>query len=610
MKEETKKIIRLAASGVLFALGLILDKTVGLGYYSLLFYIPAYLIAGCDVLWRAVKNLVRGRALDENLLMMVATVGAFAVGDFPEGAAVMLFYQVGELFNDMAVEKSRRSISSVLSMRPDSACVLRADGTEETVDPYDVKQGDIIIVRVGERIPLDGEVIEGRCVLDTSALTGESVPREVEMGQQAASGCINLHSVIKLRVTGDFEGSTVNRILELVESASNKKTRTENFITKFAKYYTPAVVGLAAALAIIPSIIDGNWSQWIHRGLTFLVVSCPCALVISVPLAFFSGLGAAAKKGVMIKGGNYMDVLSHLQTVAFDKTGTLTEGRFRVSETETYGVSREELLRLAAGAEYYSTHPIARSIAESCPDVPVPRSVEEQAGGGVAAVVEGSSIAVGSAALMAAKGVQELPQGKPGAVFVAKDGKLIGSIIVSDNPKKDSAEAVAELKKMGVKTVMLTGDNEHTARKVANDLGVDEEYSQLLPQDKVARLEELLEERRNGGTVAFVGDGINDAPVLARADVGVAMGRLGSDAAIEAADVVLMNDSLSRLPDAVRLSRKTMRIAWQNIVLSLLVKAAVLVLGALGIAGMWLAVFADVGVAMLAVLNSMRAMRG
>ena len=610
MKEETKKIIRLAASGVLFALGLILDKTVGLGYYSLLFYIPAYLIAGCDVLWRAVKNLVRGRALDENLLMMVATVGAFAVGDFPEGAAVMLFYQVGELFNDMAVEKSRRSISSVLSMRPDSACVLRADGTEETVDPYDVKQGDIIIVRVGERIPLDGEVIEGRCVLDTSALTGESVPREVEMGQQAASGCINLHSVIKLRVTGDFEGSTVNRILELVESASNKKTRTENFITKFAKYYTPAVVGLAAALAIIPSIIDGNWSQWIHRGLTFLVVSCPCALVISVPLAFFSGLGAAAKKGVMIKGGNYMDVLSHLQTVAFDKTGTLTEGRFRVSETETYGVSREELLRLAAGAEYYSTHPIARSIVESCPDVPVPRSVEEQAGGGVAAVVEGSSIAVGSAALMAAKGVQELPQGKPGAVFVAKDGKLIGSIIVSDNPKEDSAEAVAELKKMGVKTVMLTGDNEHTARKVANDLGVDEEYSQLLPQDKVARLEELLEERRNGGTVAFVGDGINDAPVLARADVGVAMGRLGSDAAIEAADVVLMNDSLSRLPDAVRLSRKTMRIAWQNIVLSLLVKAAVLVLGALGIAGMWLAVFADVGVAMLAVLNSMRAMRG
>lgn len=610
MKEETKKIIRLAASGVLFALGLILDKTVGLGYYSLLFYIPAYLIAGYDVLWRAVKNLVRGRALDENLLMMVATVGAFAVGDFPEGAAVMLFYQVGELFNDMAVEKSRRSISSVLSMRPDSACVLRADGTEETVDPYDVKQGDIIIVRVGERIPLDGEVTEGRCVLDTSALTGESVPREVEMGQQAASGCINLHSVIKLRVTGDFEGSTVNRILELVESASNKKTRTENFITKFAKYYTPAVVGLAAALAIIPSIIDGNWSQWIHRGLTFLVVSCPCALVISVPLAFFSGLGAAAKKGVMIKGGNYMDVLSHLQTVAFDKTGTLTEGRFRVSETETYGVSREELLRLAAGAEYYSTHPIARSIVESCPDVPVPQSVEEQAGGGVAAVVEGSSIAVGSAALMAAKGVEELPQGKPGAVFVAKDGKLIGSIIVSDNPKKDSAEAVAELKKMGVKTVMLTGDNEHTARKVANDLGVDEEYSQLLPQDKVARLEELLEERRNGGTVAFVGDGINDAPVLARADVGVAMGRLGSDAAIEAADVVLMNDSLSRLPDAVRLSRKTMRIAWQNIVLSLLVKAAVLVLGALGIAGMWLAVFADVGVAMLAVLNSMRAMRG
>lgn len=610
MKEETKKIIRLAASGVLFALGLILDKTVGLGYYSLLFYIPAYLIAGYDVLWRAVKNLVRGRALDENLLMMVATVGAFAVGDFPEGAAVMLFYQVGELFNDMAVEKSRRSISSVLSMRPDSACVLRADGTEETVDPYDVKQGDIIIVRVGERIPLDGEVIEGRCVLDTSALTGESVPREVEMGQQAASGCINLHSVIKLRVTGDFEGSTVNRILELVESASNKKTRTENFITKFAKYYTPAVVGLAAALAIIPSIIDGNWSQWIHRGLTFLVVSCPCALVISVPLAFFSGLGAAAKKGVMIKGGNYMDVLSHLQTVAFDKTGTLTEGRFRVSETETYGVSREELLRLAAGAEYYSTHPIARSIVESCPDVPVPQSVEEQAGGGVAAVVEGSSIAVGSAALMAAKGVEELPQGKPGAAFVAKDGKLIGSIIVSDNPKKDSAEAVAELKKMGVKTVMLTGDNEHTARKVANDLGVDEEYSQLLPQDKVARLEELLEERRNGGTVAFVGDGINDAPVLARADVGVAMGQLGSDAAIEAADVVLMNDSLSRLPDAVRLSRKTMRIAWQNIVLSLLVKAAVLVLGALGIAGMWLAVFADVGVAMLAVLNSMRAMRG
>lgn len=610
MKEETKKIIRLAASGVLFALGLILDKTVGLGYYSLLFYIPAYLIAGYDVLWRAVKNLVRGRALDENLLMTVATVGAFAVGDFPEGAAVMLFYQVGELFNDMAVEKSRRSISSVLSMRPDAACVLRADGTEETVDPYDVKQGDIIIVRVGERIPLDGEVTEGRCVLDTSALTGESVPREVEMGQQAASGCINLHSVIKLRVTGDFEGSTVNRILELVESASNKKTRTENFITKFAKYYTPAVVGLAAALAIIPSIIDGNWSQWIHRGLTFLVVSCPCALVISVPLAFFSGLGAAAKKGVMIKGGNYMDVLSHLQTVAFDKTGTLTEGRFRVSETETYGVSREELLRLAAGAEYYSTHPIARSIVESCPDVPVPRSVEEQAGGGVAAVVEGSSIAVGSAALMAAKGVEELPQGKPGAVFVAKDGKLIGSIIVSDNPKKDSAEAVAELKKMGVKTVMLTGDNEHTARKVANDLGVDEEYSQLLPQDKVARLEELLEERRNGGTVAFVGDGINDAPVLARADVGVAMGQLGSDAAIEAADVVLMNDSLSRLPDAVRLSRKTMRIAWQNIVLSLLVKAAVLVLGALGIAGMWLAVFADVGVAMLAVLNSMRAMRG
>lgn len=604
MKEETKKILRIAAAGVLFVLGLVLPLE---GAFSLLLFVPAYLIVGFDVLYKAFRNLFRVRILDENLLMTVATLGAFAVGDYPEGTAVMLFYQIGELFNDMAVEKSRRSISSVLSLRPDSACVLRPDGSEETVDPYDVAEGDIILVRVGERVPLDGELIEGECVLDTSALTGESLPREVAVGQSVISGCINLHGVIKLRVTGDFEGSTVNRILELVESAGNKKARTENFITKFARYYTPAVVGLALLLAIIPPIFDGQWASWIHRGLVFLVVSCPCALVISVPLTFFSGLGAAAKSGIMIKGGNWLDALSRLETVAFDKTGTLTKGSFEVTQVEARDGDPDRVLYLAACAEYYSTHPIARAITEKCALAKAPVNAEEHAGGGVTAAVDGIRVAVGSAELMRREGAGEVSD-KAGTVFVCGDGRLLGSITVKDSLKPDSAEAVGRLRKMGIKTVMLTGDNDETAAEIGGKLGIDEIHARLLPQDKVSVLEDLLAKKGKQGSVAFVGDGINDAPVLARADIGIAMGQLGSDAAIEAADVVIMNDRLNKLPQAVSIAAKTMAIARQNIVFSLIVKAAVLVLGALGIADMWAAVFADVGVSVLAVLNAMRAM--
>lgn len=602
MKRESKTILRIACSAVLFVLGLLLPIE---GYWRLLIYIPAYLIVGFDILYKAARNLLRGNALDENFLMTVATVGAFVIGEYPEGVAVMLFYQVGELFNDMAVAKSRKSIQAVLSMRPDAACVLR-DGQEITVDPYDVQPEEVILVRAGERVPLDGVLLEGECRLDTSALTGESLPREIETGGAVASGCINLSGVIRLRVSGSFEESTVNRILELVESASNKKARTENFITRFAKYYTPIVVGLAVLLAVIPSLVDGDWATWVHRGLVFLVVSCPCALVISVPLSFFSGLGASAKAGIMIKGSNYLEALSQLEAVAFDKTGTLTKGSFEVTDIHIQHGTKEQLLAMAASAEYYSTHPIAQSIVRTCAQAEPPQEVVEHAGGGVVALTMGKRVAVGSHTLMAAQGIQV--EGAAGEVFVSVDGILQGSILISDVLKEDSAAALQELRDMGIKTVMVTGDNKSTAEKIGSGLALSEIHAELLPDGKVEVMERLLQEKGRG-TVAFVGDGINDAPVLARADIGVAMGSLGSDAAIEAADVVIMNDNLTKLPAAVRLSRRTMRIVRQNIVFSLVIKLAVLVLGAVGIAGMWDAVFADVGVSVLAVLNAMRAMR-
>ena len=588
-----------------------------------LFLIP-YLIAGYDVLLKAARNIGNGQVFDENFLMTIATLGAFALVLFPdsqphmaEGAAVMLFYQVGELFQGYAVGKSRQSIADMMDIAPDFANVMR-DGKLVQVDPYEIGVGDEIVVKPGERVPLDGTIAEGSTQLDTAALTGESVPRHVEEGAEVISGCVNMTGKITVKVSKPFEQSTVSRILELVESASEKKAQTENFITRFARYYTPIVTIGALVLAVLPPLLFGqSWSDWIERGLTFLVVSCPCALVISVPLSFFGGIGGASRLGILVKGGNYLEALSHTETVVFDKTGTLTNGSFNVVAVHPDAaaeVNPDLILSIAAHAEAYSDHPIAVSVKEAFTgeiDQSRIADVREEGGHGVRAVVDERVVLVGNDKLMREEGIAYHDCELTGTILhVSIDGKYAGHIIIADVVKEDAAECIKRLHAAGVKkTVMLTGDRAEVAKAVAEKLGLDEYHGKLLPEDKVNQVERLLGETSEKGKLAFVGDGINDAPVLTRADIGIAMGAMGSDAAIEAADIVLMDDKPSKIASAIRIARKTMRIVWQNIVFALGVKFAVLVLAAVGLATMWLAVFADVGVAILAILNAMRCMR-
>ena len=578
------------------------------------FLIP-YLVIGWDVLWRAVRNIAHGQIFDENFLMAIATVGALCIGEYAESVFVMLFYQVGELFQSYAVGRSRQSIAELMEIRPDYANVER-DGTVEQVDPDEVAVGETIVIKAGERVPLDGVVLEGRSDLDTAALTGESLPREVQSGDDVISGCVNLTGLLKVRVTRAFEESTVSKILDLVENAGSKKAKAENFITKFARYYTPTVVLAAVALALLPPLVGAvGWSESLHRALIFLVISCPCALVISVPLSFFGGIGGASKAGVLVKGGAYLEVLARAQIVVFDKTGTLTKGVFNVTAVHPEQCGEDRLLELAALAESWSEHPISRSLREAYgKEVDASRvtDVEEHSGRGVHAKVDGQEIWVGNDKLMDAIGVSWHPCHRVGTtVHVAAKGEYLGHIVISDEVKEDAAQAVADLKALGVaKTVMLTGDAKAVGESVAAQLGLDEVHTQLLPADKVDQVEALLSEKTGKGCLAFVGDGINDAPVLSRADIGIAMGGLGSDAAIEAADVVLMDDKPSKIAVAIRIAQKTLVIVRQNIVFALGVKALVLVLGAVGEANLWEAVFADVGVSVIAILNAMRAMKG
>lgn len=583
------------------------------GYFKLIAFLVPYLVIGYDVLWSAVRNILHGQVFDENFLMAVASIGAFCVAQYPEAVAVLLFYQVGELCQGLAVGKSRKSIAALMDIRPDFARVLR-DGKEESVDPQTVEVGETIIIKPGERVPLDAVVTKGETAVDTSALTGESLPCDKHVGDNVISGSINLNGLIEAKVRTAYAESTVSRVLDLVENSAAKKARAEAFITRFAKYYTPCVVIAAVLLAVLPPLIlKQSFSEWITRALTFLVVSCPCALVISVPLSFFGGIGGASKLGILIKGANDLEALSKVDTVVFDKTGTLTQGRFKVTAVHAQEMSEAELLDIAALAESYSNHPIALSIIKAHGghlDKSRVTSIEESSGYGVTAVIDGKKVSVGNDKLMHRAGVQWKDCHLPGTtVHIAADGVYMGHIVISDTVKPDAKEAILSLKNNGVrKTVMLTGDNKKNGEAVAAELGLDEAKTQLLPDEKVAAVEELLQQKLDKRTLAFVGDGINDAPVLARADVGIAMGALGSDAAIEAADIVLMDDRLTGLSKAMRISRKTMRIVRQNIVFSLLVKLAVLVLGALGLANMWFAVFADVGVMILAILNAMRAL--
>ena len=577
------------------------------------FLIP-YLVIGWDVLWRAVRNIAHGQIFDENFLMAIATVGALCIGEYAESVFVMLFYQVGELFQSYAVGRSRQSIAELMEIRPDYANVER-DGTVEQVDPDEVAVGETIVIKAGERVPLDGVVLEGRSDLDTAALTGESLPREVQSGDDVISGCVNLTGLLKVRVTRAFEESTVSKILDLVENAGSKKAKAENFITKFARYYTPTVVLAAVALALLPPLVGAvGWSESLHRALIFLVLSCPCALVISVPLSFFGGIGGASRAGILVKGGNYLEVLADTQIVVFDKTGTLTKGVFNVTAIHPDQCDEDRLLEVAALAESYSDHPISHSLKEAYgKDIDNSRvtDVEEIAGHGVRAKVDGVEVCVGNDKLMESIGVAWHPCHRVGTtVHVESQGIYLGHIVISDEVKEDAAQAIADLKAIGVrKTVMLTGDAQAVGEDVAQRLGLDEVHAQLLPADKVDRVEALLQEKTGKGKLAFVGDGINDAPVLSRADLGIAMGGLGSDAAIEAADVVLMDDKPSKITVAIRVARKTLRIVRQNIVFALGVKLLVLALGAVGLANMWEAVFADVGVSVIAILNAMRALR-
>ena len=606
-----KRLTKIIIAAVIFVAGLLVPKDPE--WLSIVLFLAAYVVVGYEIIFKAVKNITHGEVFDENFLMTIATVGALIAGEYPEGVAVMLFYQVGELFQSYAVSKSRKSIAGLMDIRPDYANVKRGDGSLERVDPYDVNIGDIIVVQPGEKIPLDGIIIEGNSMVDTKALTGESVPREVSVGGEALSGCINVSGVLTIEVQKEFGESTVSKILDLVENASSKKSNSENFITKFARIYTPVVVGAAVLLAVIPSLITGEWSVWTLRALTFLVVSCPCALVVSIPLSFFGGIGGASRSGILVKGSNYLEALAKTEMGVFDKTGTLTKGVFKVQEIHPIEVSADELLELTAYAESYSNHPISLSLKTAYGkeiDKSKVTDTEDIAGHGISVTVFGKKVFAGNTRLMKKIGVDYCKDEIIGTVVhVAIDSKYAGYIVIADEVKEDSAEAIRRLKAMGIKqTVMLTGDSNAVGQKVGRELGVDKIYTELLPGDKVDKLEELLAAKSAKGKLAFVGDGINDAPVLARSDIGIAMGGLGSDAAIEAADIVIMTDEPSKIASAIRISKKTLGIATQNTWLALGIKAVVLVLSALGITDMWMAVFADVGVTVLAVLNSFRAL--
>lgn len=576
-----------------------------------LFLVP-YLVLGFEIISDAIIKLLHGELFDEYFLMTVASIGALCIGEYPEAVAVMLFFRIGECFEDYAVDKSRRSIAELMDIRPDYACV-EVDGVLQKFDPNTIPVGTVITVTPGERIPLDGVIMDGESSVDTSALTGESMPRTVKKGQQVVSGCVNLSGVLRIRVSSTYKESTVSKMLELVEHSANSKSRREALVTRFAKVYTPVVVALAVLLAVIPSLVDGNWLEWIRRALIFLVISCPCALVISVPLSFFGGIGCASKHGILIKGSTYLEALADTSTVVMDKTGTVTEGSFSVTGVEPIGISGADLITLAAAAECYSSHPIALSLRKACKSLPDRRlvtNVRELTGRGIEANVCGRRVLVGNAALMTSNGITpKTPTEHATIVHVAADGIYGGYIVIDDRIKDGAKQAVSDLYRLGVEsTVMLTGDGKRTAQAVATALGVNNVYSELLPSDKVIAVEELLRQKHTG-TLLFVGDGINDAPVLARSDVGIAMGALGSDAAVEAADVVLMDDDVRKLPLAIEISQHTVGIAKQNIAFSLTVKFVIMLLGALGIAGMWLAVFADVGVLILAVLNATRTLR-
>ena len=614
-RKQKKMLVRIAVSTVLL-IAAVLVPYEGLWRFAL--FLPAYFVIGWDVLWRAVRNIAHGQVFDENFLMALATVGAFCTGffgqgEYPEAVFVMLFYQVGELFQSYAVGKSRKSIASLMDIRPDYANVER-DGKLLQVDPEEVAVGDTITVKAGEKIPLDGLVLEGSSLVNTSALTGESVPRQVRPGDSVISGCVNQNGLLRVQVTKAFGESTVQKILDLVENASSKKAKAENFITKFARYYTPVVVFCALALAVVPPLFVGDWTGWVQKALIFLVVSCPCALVISVPLSFFGGIGGASRQGILVKGGNYLEVLADTELVVFDKTGTLTKGVFQVTAIHPEGVSQQELLELAALAESYSDHPISRSLKEAwgkALDTARVGQVEELSGRGVRAQVDGKEVWAGNGKLMEEIGLAYRPSGQVGTVVhVAAEGRYLGYILIADEVKPDAKEAIAALKAQGVKkTVLLTGDAKDVGEAVAQELGLDEAYTQLLPGDKVERVEALLQETSPKGKLAFVGDGINDAPVLSRADIGIAMGALGSDAAIEAADLVLMDDKPSKIAKAMEISKRTLRIVRQNIVFALAVKLLVLMLTPFGLANLWEAVFADVGVMVLAILNASRALQ-
>ncbi len=607
------RIAKIICGGLFFAAGLILNIQNPL--MNLIIYLIGYLIIGGDVVLNAIKNILRGNVFDENFLMSIATVGAFIIGEYPEAVAVMLFYQVGEFFQDYAVNKSRKSIASLMDIRPDFANIKRDDKIIK-VDPDEVNVGDIIIIKPGERIPLDGKVIAGSGVIDTSALTGESIPRDVSIGSDVLSGCINVNGLLTVEVLKGYGESTVSKILDLVENASSRKSNSENFITKFAKYYTPGVVIVAALLAVVPPLLisDATFSDWVYRALTFLVISCPCALVISIPLGFFGGIGGASKLGILVKGSNYLEALSQVETVVFDKTGTLTKGVFSVIAIQPINVSQDELLEVAALAESFSSHPISVSLTKAYgKEIDTTRigSVEEIAGHGISAIVDGRLIYAGNTKLMQKMNIAFSDKVSLGTVIhVAIDNIYAGHIVISDIVKDDASAAIQKLKQAGIgKTVMLTGDAKIVGEAIAQGLGLDEVHTELLPVDKVTWIEKLLGEKTRNGKLIFVGDGINDAPVLARADIGVAMGGLGSDAAIEAADVVIMTDEPSKLATAIRISKKTLTIVKQNIWFAFIVKLLVLILGAGGIATMWEAVFADVGVSVLAILNAMRMLK-
>ena len=610
-KKQKRMLRRIILAAVLYAAAAVLCQVfAGLPWpaQAVLYLIP-YFIIGYDVLRKAVLGVVHGEVFDENFLMAVATVGAMCLGEYGEGVAVMLFYQVGELFQSYAVGKSRRSIAGLMDIRPDSANLEEADGGLRTVDPEEVPVGAVIVVRPGEKIPLDGTVLEGESSLNTAALTGESRPRSARPGDAVISGSVNVDGVLRVQVTKPYGQSTVARILDLVENSSLKKAKAENFITKFARYYTPAVCFAALALAVLPPLVlGGGWAMWIKRALTFLVISCPCALVISIPLTFFGGIGGASRCGILVKGGNYLEALAHTGTVVFDKTGTLTKGGFKVSRVSPApGRTEQEVLELAAAAESYSSHPISKSLREACPACTLQATdAREIAGHGVSAQVDGHTVLAGNAKLMEAKKIPYTPDDGVGTVvYLACDGAFWGSVLISDEVKPTARQAMDSLHSQGVRTVMLTGDSKAVAAGVAGQLGMDDFHAELLPDDKVRRVEELLADKSRGN-LAFVGDGINDAPVLMRADIGIAMGALGSDAAIEAADVVLMDDDPAKIGLAMRMARRCMSIVYQNIVFALGVKLLFLLLGAVGIANMWWAVFADVGVMVLAVLNATR----